>query len=186
MLLSLKELFIKKLSELERLSTSNDNYSLLQASAILRQLYLDGSPLIGIVNKEFKLKIRIRTTTLSQEIFDILGIDAISMFFLGDDIEADCLIKNPKSIIELSPNDFMRHKVAFVNDTFFTVSDIIKLGAHSGGVHHHIQDEQHKIMSNISNQLSVGGVPCFYRSIRAISKATLKSLTELRKLSLGS
>jgi len=53
-----EELFIAKLMELERYLAAGDDYSMLRAAALLRQLLLDSAPLSHRVNRNAKLKLR--------------------------------------------------------------------------------------------------------------------------------
>jgi hypothetical protein len=54
-------LFLSTLDDLEKSISSNDDYTLLCASKLIRQLFLDGAnSLVDKVNKNYKLKLKLK------------------------------------------------------------------------------------------------------------------------------
>ena len=52
-----EKLFTRKFNDLRFLIINNSEYSLLKASAILRLFLIDGTNLVDIINRKYRLKI---------------------------------------------------------------------------------------------------------------------------------
>jgi hypothetical protein len=52
-----KKLFLEVLDDLRAKCESKSNYNYVKAAGLLRQLLLDATPLVDVINKEYKEKI---------------------------------------------------------------------------------------------------------------------------------
>ncbi|MCE7888015.1 MAG: hypothetical protein DYH13_11020 [Alphaproteobacteria bacterium PRO2] len=126
-------LFKEKWRELEALcNTQTDPYSMIKASAILRGFYFDDNPLINIVNKQKKLKIRYRVVPSPYSLSEIAGIK--TTYQANSIVPAD----HPPAMTQIYTKDqFFSLPVLGYLGKEYTVQQLIKFGANVlGGVHY--------------------------------------------------
>lgn len=129
-------LLINIANELDKRLEKNDHYNLIKASGLIRQLLLDEIPLIDVVNKNYKLKIRFKTQKQNhsfQNSFEQNGVvweTVIGVHFIGPKHN------DPEYTSYLKRAEFLKYNIIYFEGKNFTVKDIIKLCANIlGGVH---------------------------------------------------
>ena len=177
-------LFLKRLDDLEKASKSKDMYEILDLSRILRQLLLDGTPLIDQINREYKLKILFRITDCNPLEGCGKGFPkpkvALAAVGLGLDPDTDSL---NRKIIEIDKNAFLKRIILIRWGKEFTIRDIIKFEANAMGAIH--LDKPNKEIEGVAD---IGGLTVRINDLRissvqlvVISKVVLKALKPLLK-----
>jgi hypothetical protein len=88
-LLDARDLFLRKLADLESILRNPDQYDYLRAAAILRSFLLDGNRLIDSANQSYKLRIRYRARDVSRDPGLQLKIhDGVSILSVQDGLYA--------------------------------------------------------------------------------------------------
>jgi hypothetical protein len=137
-----RQLFVSTLDDLQsRLQDPEDEYKMLKAAGLVRQLLLDDRPLMDVVNKAHKIKIKFRVTKHPARLgfhIDEQGVAHVmpsgTMWFILDGIDPDRFPEYP--VEELHRHYFLKVAVMNLKGREVTVKDIIKHAAHSeGGVH---------------------------------------------------
>ena len=127
------ELFIRRLDDLHLSINSGDEYEVLDASGIIRQLFLDDHPLVDQVNKNHRQKLQFR---VNQPIFpDIPGIPAPDIWCEIGSIDPRRFPQLGESSV-LNRNPFLGLLIGRVQGHDYSVKDIISFVANvAGGVH---------------------------------------------------
>jgi hypothetical protein len=134
-------LFLSKLDDLQsRLQDPEDEYKMLRAAGLLRQLILENPPLMAVVNKD-RIKIKFRVTKHPARmgfVIDDQGVAHVmpsgTMWYILDGIDPERFPEYP--VEELDRRHFLQVATMKVKGGEVTVKDIIRHAAHSeGGVH---------------------------------------------------
>jgi hypothetical protein len=138
-------LFLSKLDDLQsRLQDPGDEYNMLSAAGLLRQLLMDSRPsrpLMDVVNRVHRIKIKFRVTKHPARmgfVIDDQGVAHVmpsgTMWYILDGIDPERFPEYP--VEELDRRYFLRVATMKVKGGEVTVKDIIRHAAHSeGGVH---------------------------------------------------
>lgn len=171
-------LFIEKLNHLRSLIETGEEYDLLVAGGILRHLFVDEVPLVVAVNKKFRLNLEFHVGSLGiDESMLALGL---TYAFLEDEIDGTSL-PSGYPVKKLSLNRFLDHCVAISNGTPISIRDIIKHAANAAGGVHHVPKKEQIPMAELSGILKIMGLPVFIRSIGAIGRTAVATLSELER-----
>lgn len=173
-----KALFIQKMGELHEALYSSDQYKMLNSSAILRQLLLDESPLIHIVNKTYKIKL----------VFKVRKNDFLE--FPENVPKPSIRVINPRLSIQgeeyINLNKFLSFKVAIVDNQPFTIREIIKFVANVlGGVHFDSAKDKEELLRKLQELHIFSDVNLLFNLIRNIGLIVLDGLRELKYAVLG-
>lgn len=174
-----EELFIRTLDDLRRSIYSPDEYEVLRASHLLRQLLLDGTPLFRVVNRIHKLK-NIEFSVAVNEPPTIPGLP-YSVWCALDGIDPDSCPPNfPRRSLSLEA--FLKVVMAVTDGHTHTVHDIIDYLAHvAGGVHlGRPKSDAEKAMADLQKQFVFMDMTAASRMIRAIGRVVLRGLAGLR------
>jgi hypothetical protein len=169
-----EDLFLERYKQIERLLESPREIDLLDLAGILRQLMLDGTPLIHKVNR-FGLKLKFKVGTFRQQ------PDQYTTFLiLEDGLDPDTRPPNSPTK-EVNLDGFLGHKIIATAGILHSVSDVIKLAAHVAGGVHHAENPKgaQKALSEFSNLYRVGGLPSGIRQLKAIGRVTLSGIKPL-------
>lgn len=137
-----QRLFLATLEDLDaRLQDPEDEYKMLRAAGLVRQLLLDKHPLMHAVKKDHRLKIHFRVTKHPARMgffVDDGGVAHVipkgSMWFILDGLDPARFPEYPVEELDLS--HFLRVPTMKVRSGEVTVRDVIKHAAHAeGGVH---------------------------------------------------
>lgn len=174
-------LFIQTLEDLHRSLVSADEYEVLRASHLMRQLLLDGgNSLVNRVNRQRRLKLDFLAIHVVPP-----GIGPSEPWFAAYSIL-------PLGIPGAAPvafcwDRFQKLVVARCGGHEFTVHDIIDYAAHvAGGVHMgEPRHDSHRVLAGLQaggGGLGLGPVAAM---VRAIGRVILDGLEELKGLVLG-
>lgn len=178
MVTELESLFLHTLDELERRISGEEPYEILSASALIRKLFLDESPLVDQVNRNYKEKIRfeigmrlVYPTDEPQPIFSTVQ----------DGLDPDTAITG-KKCQQVSRDQFLKTTVIVVNGQEYSIRDVILFEANiMGGVHAGApKNEKEEVMRQLNQFFSVGGYRSSLRQLKAIGRVVLKALKPLR------
>jgi hypothetical protein len=176
-----EKLLIDTIEDLKNRLDKGGEYNLIRASALIRQLLIDGNPLLSIVNKNYKLPILFRTQKNRpkfQTKGTINGIayeSVIGVTFVNPKHNDEAYIDN--IILE----KFIEYPVIFFEGQYFTVLQIIKQCAHIyGGVHSGKARNEDEFKLDLANKtLSHGEVSCAIDAMRDIISITITALEPL-------
>jgi hypothetical protein len=171
------------LRELKSILDRADPYEMLRASAILRQLLMDGSNLMDQVNRTCRVK-KLRFAAVDQrEMFafasTVKGIDVLS---IPDSIDPAMGIG--RVVGEFSRDQLLKLPVAYHKPDTYTVGEIIEIAANvRGGVHPgEPRNEEESGLIGVSEKyrFDLQGVPFDLYYLRGIAKVVIRGLTPLR------
>lgn len=143
--MDLRLLFLNKLQELRRLMTEPSEFHMLQASAIVRQLLIDGQPLLLKMKQitDQPIIFQTRAAGMVERSTSIMG-GYPQIFSVGHSIG---LSKTNGQITPLSLKDFLALEVLILFGDTYTVYDVIVYCANAaGGVHHTPKGDRLKAM----------------------------------------
>lgn len=171
------ELLLRKMDELLELLYSDDTYSLIAATAILRLLLLDETPLIHAVNRRHKLKLRFSVS--SNDVQDYP--DKLPQPYVH--------IVNPLAITGheriLNLEQFLGLKVVRIEGETFRVRELIQNVAHVlGGVHLGTPKDKEELLQRLQSLSIASDFPLLFDLIRNIGFIVLEALRELRNVIL--
>jgi hypothetical protein len=131
-------LFLHTLAEIEEAGVSRADFKILRASASLRQLLLDGTPLVDAVNRELRIKFRF-------EVDDCFGDPALQkliketcpIFYATlDALDPDFPPRRYVTRKTLTKDQLLSQRVILFKENYYTVHEVIDQCAHVlGGVH---------------------------------------------------
>jgi hypothetical protein len=135
-----ESLFLHTLADLRRLIGIGDEYSGLQASRILRHLFLDGNPLIDQANRTTRLAIKYTIGSwIEQKIIDALSpypiifISHLHTIYPPDIAVFPSWPFKPKSITR---DQLLKTPIVYAVGKLITIRQMIQHAAHVlGGVH---------------------------------------------------
>jgi hypothetical protein len=167
-------LFLRRCEQVESLSGSHKEIDLLDLAGIVRQLLLDGTPLVHKVNR-YGIKLRFLVGDF------VLQLDEFTTSLdLADGLDPDTA-RPGKPAKELSLDGFLGHKVILMQRGSHSVRDVIQFAANiAGGVHHsQSPKDAQKLLADYGAMFSMGGVPAGIRLLQAIGRVTMKGLAPL-------
>lgn len=163
-------LFICSLDELKHRIESLNDYNAVKASALLRQLLLEGRTLLDMVNKEHRLKITFTTSRANEAIFKLKPIFYYDGITPNDRLPSD----------DLNLNQFLSKIAVIHGDETFTVKNLISACANKlGGVHVDIDETKDKDLLILLNHFYIQRGSSIYKSIGDISEVVLNALQPL-------
>ena len=190
-------LFIETLDDLaERARWQSSEYALLRAAGLLRELLLDGSPLVQQVARPGRPKpaylVRRRKSVTSGEPWFWLGGIDPEHPVAPEHPYADRLDELIGPIETVDLKDLLAVQVICLGSvgrragaalTYLTVRDIIRYHAHvSGGVHHGKAEEpQHLALEQFPLRIGYGTIPIELMAIASITPVVLRGLQPLRE-----
>ena len=176
-------LFVRTLDDLHKSINSKDEYEVLRASALIRQLFLDGGKsLVDKIIRKYQHK-------LEFEVIDHtppdIGIDFL-IWAVIDGID-------PKSspphlpLVRKKRDSFFNMIVAIVDGHRYSISEIVKFVANvMGGVHSgSLKDEKDKNLVKLQEMYIFSDINVALLFIRSIGRIVLESLIPLQYLVLG-
>ena len=173
------ELFKYVFKDLEKIdSPQASEYEMLRAATLLRQLLLDGAPLIHIVNEKLKLPIH----------FPVCGIEYVkTVFGLNPDnykaiesIHTSTRISGDGPTL-LSLSDFLSTQVLITNGSIQTIEIVIKHEAIIlGGVHFGIQEYNERLeTAYINDDITSFDLSISAQELKPIVRVTMDGLRPL-------
>lgn len=127
-----KALFVATLGELERYVVVGDDYAMLRASALLRQLLVDQHPLVHLVNRVYKLPLKF--TVCGRPYREVVFADDPVFYSAIGGIHRSGPLPHQAEL--LSIDQFLATTVVKVGEELLTIRDLISISANVlGGVH---------------------------------------------------
>jgi hypothetical protein len=169
-----EDLFLERCGQIERLLASHTEIELLDLAGLLRQLLLDGTPLVHKVNN-YGLKLKFEVGLFRQP-----PDKHTAVLILEDGLDPDT--RPPRSPSkEVNLDGFLEHTIIVTAGKAYSVSDVIKFAANVSGGVHHVENPKgaQKVLSRFSMLYSLGGLPAGVRQLKAICRVTLKGLSPL-------
>jgi hypothetical protein len=170
--------FVECLVELEsRASWQSSEYSLLRAGAILRELLVDGLPVVHEVNRERHAPVVFRVRRPPAP-----AASEAAHWHLGS-LDPDTQAGGG-TIEDLSLDRFLQVPVMYFGLDRVTVGDVITLAANvRGGVHRgKAETRQHKLVEAYRLKVSLGDTPVELTALIPIASVVLKGLRPLREI----
>lgn len=179
-----ESLFIRTLDHLHQLINSKDEYEILRASALIRQLFLDGrSSLIDKVNRKYRYK------------FEFEVVEHLPPDIPGVSFQAWCVIDgiDPRSTPAHLPrtkkkrDSFFGMVIAIVDGHSYTIKELVLFVANvMGGVHSGTFDnDKAKSFAQLKELYVFSKINIALLFIRAIGRIILESLKPLQYEILG-
>jgi len=176
------KLFLRTLGDLEIKVSSSDSYEILQASALIRKLFLDGNRLVDQVNRVHGLKIKFEVVDTQEllGIFTEADIPALEFLAIGDALDPDILPNPPRKFV--SRDTFFATKVQVSGGQDLTIQDIILYQANvAGGVHRSDpRTIREQAIALNEDSLTILGQAPGLQQLKAIGRVILKALASLR------
>lgn len=179
--MSPEDLFVHSLNDLHAAVTSRNEYEVLQASKVLRQLILDGDRLMIAVNRSHALRIS----------FSITVPPLPPDFVLKDGtwivIEGLNPGESKRPPPELPLDEFLKVVIGGSRGQLVTIKDVIKFAAiNLGGVHFKpvTSDEDQKLVDLMKTYLFPTEKPLI-AALRVIGKIVLDAMLPLRNKVIG-
>ncbi len=175
---NIRWLFCQKYDELNELVLKRDSYDLTKASAILRQLLVDGTPLMHQANRLHRLKI---TFPITQ--FTAPNPNGIIMWFKQHSLFPP---EKPDDSLDYLPlKKFLSKKVMIVYGKLFSILDMILFEANfKGGVHTGTKysNEREPVLDYLGKIANIMNDRPTRQIISSIGLSVVEGLQELRQL----
>lgn len=170
-----ESLFLNRCKQLSEKINSGNEIDMLDSSAILRQLLIDGTPVLHQANLKYKLKPEFTVCD-----FSVQPDEFTVNLSLEDGLDPDTRRPGaPRKAVGL--DGFLSHPVVYLKGKPHSVRDIIKHCAEVlGGVHlTNNPKERQKLLANYSAEFSIGGLPGATRQMAAVGRVALKGFAPL-------
>jgi len=126
------QLLVATLSELKRYVEVGDDYTMLRAAALLRQLLMDESPLVHQVNRAHRLKLRF--LVCGRRYAEVVLADGPIFYSALAGIHRSGTTGHQAEMLPLG--EFLAAKVLKLGPCTLTIADLISISANVlGGVH---------------------------------------------------
>jgi len=179
--MSPEELFVHSLNDLHAAVTSRNEYEVLQASKVLRQLILDGDRLMIAVNRNHALRISF-SITVPLPPPDFVLKDGTWIVIEGLNPGES---NRPPS--ELTLDDFLKVVIGGSRGQLVTIKDVIKFAAiNLGGVHFKpvASEDDQKLVDLMKADFFPTEKPLI-AALRVIGKIVLDAMLPLRNKVIG-
>lgn len=178
-----EELFLATLDDIRERLKKGTNYDLIRATALLRQLFFDGSiSLLDIVNKPHKLKIQFEVNSDKATLKPLLPNFRIYWYMIG--------VRNGelKSLL-INREKFLKIGVLYYKGFSYNVSEIIKNTANiEGGVHRsNPSNPKERVFREVQRRLlglpsTLDQIAPVQNIIDSICKVSLKAFAQLEEI----
>lgn len=148
------------------------HYSLIRSAGMLRQLFLDGAPLVSQVNRHYKVKIEFELIPFDHDL-------SLTPETHWTSIDPDD--HPPRVIDRYSVQQFLKQRCLIHKGRDFTVLQIIHFFAHvRGGVHSGKAKTDHdKDMIALEDAMRFGGLSTADSAMKGIARVALRGLVPL-------
>lgn len=174
------DLFLAVLQELRQRVAAGDDYSMLRAAALLRQLLLDASPLMHEVNRPYKLKLLFVVCGGHYRRYILSMQPAPDLYCSFGGLHVSGLFSHQIEHVPLK--EFLITPVLKSGPHIFTVADLITICANIlGGVHKDApQSEKEKALQAFEIKADPKHRSVHAAQMRPIILVVLDALEELR------
>jgi len=166
-------LFLERCTQIEKLMQSDREIDLLDLSALLRQVLLEG--LVHKANSKHRIKLTFRVGEFHYQP-DVYT----QVLSLEDGLDPETA-RPGKASKEVDFDGLIGHTVLFLKGKRHSVGDVIKLAAIVAGGVHHVDNprEQQELIAEYSATHSIGGLPGAIRQLKPIGRVALKGFRPL-------
>jgi hypothetical protein len=174
-----EELFLNVLAELRERHRSGTEYDLIACSRNLRQLLMDGTSLMDVVNRRHRLRIRFEISDTSKlPEFEILKKD---IEFIHSALDPEVLAGLPR--LSLNKDQLLATYAGRAGGTEFSVGDIISYTANSLGIHFDDNPREggEEVLRQLGKILTLAGVSAGISTLEVISRIVLRGLKPLEQ-----
>jgi hypothetical protein len=174
-------LFLETLDELgRRTAPGAREYDLVRAALLLRQLLMDGVPLVDRINRDERVDIRYTVGRTSARFMKTIMEDEPLFWAIQDALDPAAA---PPFVqpIALKRDAFLGEFILYIRPHDYSVRDVIAYLAHvEGGAHAgKPKDAREQALRNVTEQVSIGGYPPVARSVQAIARVVARALEPL-------
>lgn len=173
-----ESLFLSTLRDLALRVADTDEYNVLGASALIRKLLIDGSPLVDQVNQQYRLKL---TFEVCESNPSIPGVPEPTFWSVQDGLDPETA-RPGKPRKAVNRDQLLATVLAVVQRKSYTLREIVLFEANiMGGVHAGSpKEEKERVLQAINSTLAIGGYRASLRQLQAIGRVVLKGLEPLR------
>lgn len=172
MIMDKEKLFICTVDELKKKSHSIDEYDIIHISLLTRRLIWDNFSLVDQVNRDRRIKViyKVKQGELPDEYTTIWSV--------ADGLDPATSRPGLKPLVELNKDAFLATKVMKANKQFLTIKNILTYtGFVAGGIHPGSpKSEKDEILTKLSENLFIGGLPAGLSVVRAIGRVVVTAL----------
>lgn len=180
-------LFELRIRRLCKITAERQPEELLDLAGILRQLLIDTLPLLDVVNRKFRKKLRFRVSDSTEELIKkdsekVPTLPLPSMVFCS-------IIPHKEEGRLINKDQFLRHSIIFLRPLnhpsgfHFTVKDIISICANRLGAVHYSPPEKDEateaLMRHFNQQTSLYGSPIAFGVLAEIGVVLLEAVDDL-------
>lgn len=179
-------LFVEAFEDLERRLAERTLYAAVRSAAILRQMFVDQHTLVAQAKKGHAIRLVFSVLHPRTIDFAALGLPRPNVEFLGEQIEGT---PEPMGRTRLNHDQFLGYMVARVEDSVFSVRDLIAFLANArGGVHLGPPDDDQALLADLESKFPLRLVDANGQdetvlptvlTIRGITKVALDGLRPL-------
>ncbi len=172
-----ESLFVNTLRDLAARIADADEYSILGASALIRKLLIDGSPLVDQVNQGYRLKLAFE---ISDSKPSIPGVPEPTFWSVQDGLDPETSRPGkPRKVV--NRDQLLSAVLAVVDGRAYTLREIVLFEANvMGGVHAGSpKEEKERVLQSLNSGLAIGGYRASLRQLQAIGRVVLKGLEPL-------
>ena len=171
-------LFLNTLTDLATRAADSDEYTVLGASALIRKLLIDSSPLVDQVNRKHRFKL---TFEISESNPFIEGVPPPALWSVQDGLDPETS-RPGKPRIKVNRDGLLSTVLAVVDGKSFTLREVVLFEANiMGGVHAgSAKEEKEKVLQSLDAWLAIGGHRASLRQLKAIGRVVLRGLEPLR------
>lgn len=170
------ELLARTVEDLQhRVTDDPDDYSMLRAAALLRQLLLDKLPLAPRIAGQVRFPLRFQVGLTEAGSLSETTPEAAAFEWVNP-VAHETLPKR-----ELNLEQFLAVKTVAVDGVPYSVREVIRVTAHVlGGVHYFDPEtEREEHLLSIDGQISVNGMSALREALRNIGIVVVDALTPL-------
>ncbi len=173
------QLFLHTLDDLERRTTTTDEYEVLMSGALLRKLLLDGTRLTDQVNRRYRLDLRFRISAVSPY-EQLLYEDNPVFWAIEDALDPECALAYAP--FDATRDQFLGRRVMRFSGNWLTVRDVInQLANIEGAVHRgEPRDARERALQEMANFYRHSGLPGAVNQVKLIGRITVRGLGPLR------
>lgn len=173
------ELFLETLRDLERYVAEANDYSMLRASGLLRQLLVDKHALMHQVNRAHMFKLRFPVCGRAYR--ETVLADAPIFYSALGGIHSSGAF--PHQLEEVSLDRFLATQVLKLGDQLLTIADLISISANVlGGIHKgDPATEKEQALAEFSRSVTAGGRALNAAQLKPIILVVLDALRPLRE-----
>jgi hypothetical protein len=167
-----EQLFLDTVRDIQSKIVENNRYSITRASALLRQLLIDESPLIHQVNRRHRLKLEFETIDFTMK-------PPLKPLLHWQNLDASPFPRARKVRIDL--DGLLRAQCLTFKEHEYSVLDILKACAHlKGGVHSGTpKTDKEEALLDLDEVFKIGPLDGSLAALRGILIVTLAGLRPL-------